>query len=171
MQEGSGEKEWTQDNSPGIDGLRLKSIRIKSDGLVTENPSLNKEINIEIDYLNEIENENFFVSIHLVNEAGITAFTSSNFEGASIEKDEWAYKKYEKGHYRTICTIPSFLLNDGIYSVNIFINKKIDWKALINVQDAITFKVNDSIEMRTDFSGKWVGIVRPKLGWKTTKVI
>jgi len=170
MQEGIGEKTWSKDNRPGSKGIEISAIRVISDGIITNNPSLDKEIEIEIDYQNNIDNENFFISIHVVNEAGVVAFSSSNFEGASIKKDIWAYKKYEKGKYKTKCSIPRYLLNDGIYSIHLFINKKIDWSAVVNVQDAISFKVSDSIKMRSDFSGKWVGVVRPKLGWETHKI-
>ena len=169
--EPSGIVKWENlETAPGDNRIKLKSVKVISCGKITGTPGLGEEIDIEIDYWNLEENERRLVSIHLINESGVTVLTSANFDGASITQDSWFHKKYPKGLFRTKCIIPAFLLQDGIYSIHLFINRWIDMAVILNQKDVISFKVEDSLEMRAEYKGKWTGVVRPKLGWCTEKI-
>ena len=170
VKRGVGEHIWEEEKAPGDNRIKLKAIRIKSEGSITNTPSLENEIDIEIDYWNYIDNMGLLVGVHLINSTGVTVFTSANFEGASLIRDNWFYKNYPKGLFRTICKIPAFLLNEGIYTVHLYINKKLDWAVILGQKDVIGFRVKDSFEMRRDYTGKWTGVIRPKLGWFTEKI-
>jgi lipopolysaccharide transport system ATP-binding protein len=38
------------------------------------------------------------------------------------------------------------------------------------VRDAITFEVLDTSDMRAEYHGHWLGVVRPKLPWSTQSI-
>lgn len=167
----SGEITWDREGAaPGNHQVRLNAIRIVSDGKVTGSPSIDKDIEIQVDYWNLEEDAKRVISFHVVNEMGITIFTSSNFDGATLTPDEWYNKKYPYGLFRTRCIIPSFLLNDGVYNVHLFITKWLTGGVLIKQKDLISFNVEDSIEMRKGLHSKWIGAVRPKLAWSTERI-
>lgn len=57
--------------------------------------------------------------------------------------------------------IPSDLLNDGLYSIDLYCVDNANLKAMFNIADVLSFEVKD--ERKSDWIGKWTGIVRPKL--------
>ena len=38
------------------------------------------------------------------------------------------------------------------------------------VADAITFEVADTSDMRAEYQGHWLGMIRPKLEWSTSEI-
>jgi hypothetical protein len=41
---------------------------------------------------------------------------------------------------------------------------------ILRLQNAVSFDAQESEEMRKEFTGKWLGVVRPRLLWKTEKI-
>jgi lipopolysaccharide transport system ATP-binding protein len=37
----------------------------------------------------------------------------------------------------------------------------------VQVNDVIAFTVHETGEMRREFTGRWIGVVRPRLEWRT----
>ena len=159
-----------EETAPGDSRVKLKSVKIISENKVTASTKIDKDIVIEIDYWNYEEGAKRLISIHLINEVGVTVFAAANFEATSLEKDKWYYKPYPKGLFKTRMTIPAFFLNDGLYSISLFINRNATEGAIIKQRNLISFSVEDSLDMRTEFKGKWIGVVRPKLSWRTKKI-
>lgn len=103
------------------------------------------KITIEIELLTS--SNNISLGIELFNQAQVCVFklASMSFN--------------ETGRYTASCIIPPHLLNDDVYSANIYVfqNRSVILKALSEV---LQFRV---IEKTHDESwyGKWIGVVRP----------
>ena len=67
---------------------------------------------------------------------------------------------------RSRCVLPGNFLNDGRYTVHVAVRTDITqieaWAG-----DAVSFTVHDTGEMRREFGGRWLGVVRPRLAWQT----
>jgi hypothetical protein len=150
--------------------LKLKAIRIISDGSVTSTPKLNKDIEIQIDYWNLQENARRVISVHVLNGLGYTILTTTNWKSSSLTYDPWVDRKYPIGLFRTSCIIPKYLLNAGMHSINLYINGTSAFDNILLIKNAISFNAEDDMERINDFPGEWVGAIRPKLAWKTTQL-
>lgn len=64
------------------------------------------------------------------------------------------------------CTLPSNFLNEGLYSVNAIVLTDIT-QVEIFAREAVSFTVYDTGAMRKEYSGIWIGVVRPRLAWQT----
>lgn len=167
----SGEKCWDSlEDAPGNHQVRLKAIRIMSDGQCTPTPSINQCIDIQVDYWNLENNSRRFVSIHVINAMGFLIFATSNMKTASLTYDQWVYKRYPVGLFRTSCTIPKFLLNTGMYSITLHINGTMAVDNILFERNVISFDVQDDPDRLTEYSGEWIGAIRPKLAWKTEQL-
>jgi len=149
--EKTGEVSWASPEvAPGNERVRLKAVRIVSEGQTTGVVDISKEFRIEVDYWNLEPNARRVVSIHLHNSMGICVLALANYPSASIVPDPWYERLYPKGIFRTSCTIPG----DNI----------------IVVRDILSFIVRETGGMRKEFTGKFLGTVRPRLDWHTVKI-
>ena len=62
--------------------------------------------------------------------------------------------------------IPGNFLNDKTYRINAFLVPE-DIHGLAIAEDALTFNVTDTGEMRKEYTGEWIGLIRPRLEWNT----
>jgi lipopolysaccharide transport system ATP-binding protein len=167
----SGEESWQdKENAPGNHQVKLKAIRIVSDGKITGTPGYDHDIEIQIDYWNLTADERRLVSLHVHDVMGILLFTSGNMTSVSSTHDEWCYKKYPEGLFRTNCIIPKELLNTGIHSLSLYINGLGSNDNILLQKHVISFEVKEIQSLRKEYYGKWLGAVRPKLSWKTEKL-
>jgi hypothetical protein len=98
-------------------------------------------------------------SFHIIDKHGSCLFATSNLHDA-----EWSTKNYERGYYRANCAIPANLLNDGQYRVSAFIVT--DLKNIVaTTEESVTFSVFDDGATKGDYTGPWIGHVRPLLSW------
>jgi lipopolysaccharide transport system ATP-binding protein len=169
--EQSGEVCW---DSPGVapsnERVRLKAVRVVSEDGATADVDISKELRIEVDYWNLEADRRRLVSVHLHNSMGICVLTSSNMASASLTPDPWYSRRYPIGLFRTSCTIPGCLLNDGLHSITIYVNEKGASDNIIIVRDVLSFTVQDTGLMPKEYTGKWIGAVRPRLNWQTTQL-
>lgn len=167
----SGEKRWdSMDDAPGNHQVRLKAIRVITRGLCSATPSIKDDIEIQIDYWNLEKDARRLLSIHVINAMGFLILTTSNMKMASITYDPWIHKKYPIGLFRTSCTIPKHLLNTGMYSITLYINGTMAVDNILIQRNVISFEVQDDPERLSEYSGEWIGAIRPKLAWKTEKI-
>lgn len=169
-EEQKGEVSWASaDVAPGDERVRLKAVRVVSGGVVTGEVDIAKEFQIEIDYWNLEPNSRRLVSIHLHTSMGVCVLTSANSASACLVPDPWYSRHYPRGMFRTSCTIPGLLLNDDIHSISLYINEMTATDNIIVLRDILTFTVQDTGAMRKEYTGKWIGAVRPRLHWRTTQ--
>lgn len=169
--EQTGEVSWNSPvGAPGNDRVRLKSVRIVSEGEARGEVDISKEFRVEVEYFNLQPNQRRFLSISLSNSLGMCLFTSANLPSISLTVDPWYFDVYPEGIFRTSCTIPGFLLNEGLHSISVFINGSSLQDKILRVKDVVSFTVRDSGAMREEFTGPWMGAVRPRLSWQTVQL-
>ena len=67
------------------------------------------------------------------------------------------------GLFRAHCTIPPNFLNEGRYTITAIVS--IDGNnSQVLLEEAVSFTVHDTGEMRKEYQGGWIGVVRPKPG-------
>lgn len=166
-----GETVWNNPKkAPGNHLVRLKAIRILSNGQITGYPVVDKDIEIQVDYWNLEANSRRFIAIQIDNMMNFTVFTSSNLKMSSLTYDPWVYKAYPVGLFRTICVIPKYLLNTGIYHISLFINGAMVSDNIVIQRNVLSFDVQEDVDLRRNYSGPWVGAVRPILPWRTEQL-
>ncbi|MFC1848229.1 ABC transporter ATP-binding protein [Chloroflexota bacterium] len=162
-----GEVSWDDiETAPGNENVRLKAVRIKSNHVVTSNVPIDKEIVIEMDYWNLKEEAILITGIHLKDKMNSYILASANLPSANLSVDPWFDNKRPKGIYRSRCIIPANLLNNEYYAINVHVqNQRNEWQA--HAESVISFLVHDTGNMRAEYSGHWVGVIRPRLTWST----
>ena len=163
-----GEVSWSSiEASPGNENVKLKSVQIICNDIVSSEVWIDQEITIKMCYYNYQQDSILLSSIHLKDRNGFFILASADFACANLIKDEWYNRKRPQGFYETICIIPSNFLNYQYYSLDIgILNGDKEWQ--IWEKDIISFQVNDTGVMKEEYMGNWVGVIRPKLTWKTT---
>jgi lipopolysaccharide transport system ATP-binding protein len=166
--ETGGEVTWDDpQTAPGNENVRLKAVRIRSNGNVASDVLIDEDIRIEVEYWNLKDGVKFYTGIQLVDKMNSIVFASINRPSANLMSDEWSQKARPQGLYRSTCVIPANFLNNDLYSIN-FITRH-QRGTLRNVQNdgVINLTVHETGEMKKEFSGNWGGIIRPKLAWQT----
>ena len=162
----SSECQWYRRQVSDSTDAILLSAKIISGGETSERVDISKEISIEIVYENLRHELGLYTSIHLKDTFGNNVLASVNFPSGTIQKDDYACRKLVKGKYRTRCVLPKNFLNNTTYTVSVLILKH-DMSVILIHEDILRFTGVDIGEMSKEFSGHWIGSVRPKLLWKT----
>lgn len=158
---------WDEpETAPGNNIFRLHAVRIYSDGDYKTDVAIDKDIQIEVEYWNLQPGTIAHTSIHLLDKLGTVVLASTNFPSANLIPDKWYGQPHPTGLFKTSCTIPANFLNEGIYSIHVILltDKGADE---VFFKDAVSFTVHETGEMRKEYTGVWIGVVRPKLAWKT----
>ena len=108
-------------------------------------------------------------SIHLLDKYKIPVLASGNLKSTTINIDEYAGRNYPIGLYKTNCTIPPNFLNDGNYSINVILLTNVS-NIHVFMNEVVSFEMVDTGEMSKEYTGGWIGVVRPKLEWHTTMI-
>jgi lipopolysaccharide transport system ATP-binding protein len=161
------ERSWPDfQSAPGNEHVRIMGVRVVSGGRVTSNVAINQPVIVEIDFCNTRPGAFLSSNIQLFDKSGIGVLSSVNWSSAALGEDEWSGAPYPEGTYRASCVIPGNFLNESTYSINAIILS--DTANIIAMaEEAVSFTVHDTGEMRREYTGHWLGIVRPKLAWQT----
>lgn len=145
------------------------SISMHSGGEITSSVDIKKDITIRLEYVVAVDNAVVYPSIHLLDNVGTVIFATFNGPSATIGLDENFGKQLKKGKYVSELIIPGNFLNEKSYSINAFL-VPLDANNLAIVEDALSFVVTDTGEMRKEYGGDWTGLIRPKMAWKTNRL-
>ena len=168
--ERSGVVSWSEEEAaPSSPVVRLCAVRILSKGEITGDVGIDEPVEVQVDFLNRQPGAMLSTSIHLVDNMGGNVLSSANFPSASLSPDEWFGRPYPEGLFRTTCTIPANFLNEGLYGINVVILNQVRRQEIL-ARQVIQFTVHDTGEMRAEWTGKWIGVVRPRLAWRTEHV-
>lgn len=165
----NGEVNWpTVQVAPGNDKIRIKAVRVISKGIITDEPIIDSEIVIEIDYWVLKENIIIYTSVQLRDQMGTIVFASVNWPSANLSMDSWAGKPRPRGLYRSRCVIPPNTLNDIYYTIDVgMANERNYWHEDLGGLNIMSFIGTDMGTMKQQYSGSWAGAIRPKLSWST----
>ncbi|MEI8245088.1 MAG: ABC transporter ATP-binding protein [Lentisphaerota bacterium] len=168
-----GEVIWHDiDKAPGNDLVRLHSVRILQDGQTgaAAEVDIAKDIIIQLEYWNLKDGLCLYPAIWLRDPLGAPLLSSGNAPSMSIGGDMWYGKPYPKGLFKSICRIPGNFFNEGTYSVTAIVGI-LPTNTQILEDYLLSFTVHDTGEMRKEFTGGWLGTVRPKLAWNTENIL
>ena len=167
FQESPGEIVWSDpQTAPGNENVRLRAIRILSGGRASSIVDIEKDAHVHIEFWNLKEGARLCTSIHLMDQMGNPVLASNNMHSVNLTRDDWFGKLFPKGLYRAVCTLPGNFLNEGTYTVVPHVMS--DLVVLeATAPSGLSFDVHDTGGMRKEYSGPWVGVVRPRLAWQT----
>ena len=147
--------------------FKLLSVGLFGSNGYTNEFILNEPIHCEIQYeITEIATT-CVPSIHLLDKYGECILATFNSDSATLNNDPLYGKVLERGIYKTICTIPSNFLNQNTYQISVFLSESERFTEMTVATQVLTFSAIDDGETSKEFSGTWVGLVRPKLNWST----
>jgi lipopolysaccharide transport system ATP-binding protein len=167
---GAANVEWSDPvHAPGNPVAALRAVRIlQGNPLVSAaDVDISKDIIVEIDYWARRGGEKLYTGLWLRDAAGTAVLSSVNHKSVSLTPDPWNLRPHPPGLYRSRCIIPGNFLNEGIYSVAALVGRNMSDTQVLQ-DNAVSFQVHDTGEMRKEYSGQWLGTVRPKLAWNTT---
>jgi lipopolysaccharide transport system ATP-binding protein len=165
--EESGSLFWPDvSTAPGNENVRIRSVAIISGGVDTTQVPIDQPITIELEYWNLKEGGSLVCGFELRDTTNNYVLASNDRPSANTAPDGWFGRPRPKGLYRTRCVIPANLLNNLHYTVDIgVLNSRNEWEA--RVADRLDIVVYETGEMTREYSGVWLGAVRPKLAWTT----
>lgn len=162
----TGEKTWPVHECPGSSRVRIRSVRVVSEGEIKSAVSIDRPITFEVDFETLVPGIDWSVSLHVIHPSAGDVLSTANFPSATLGPDEWSNRTYPLGRFRSRCTLPSNFLNEGIFLINVAIMKSVA-ETEVFVREILQFTAQDTGGMRKEYTGQWIGIVRPRLAWKT----
>ena len=147
------------EEAPGNDIIRIKSV-----ALIPEDDGMNLPIDVRTTLTIKFEMWVMEEGLRLLTGLHLFAF------GGEVVLDVMSpFTAVNKGLIEGQCTIPGNLLNDGSYYISLIVYSD-SWDQLYHYQQCLTFDVDDYREPLMNFSGKWMGAIRPKLPVRLVQV-
>jgi len=156
--------------APGDNVVKLFQVRVLSeDGKPVSEVDIQKDVLVELTYWNYEEGVKLITSIHVVNNQGAVLLVTFNGPAANLISDPWYDKPRPKGLYKSICRIPGNLLEEGLYSINVFIvSQSVARVKHVSHERLVFFNVIDTEAKYEEYRGLGGrGAIRHKLAWKT----
>src|SRR5574340_957706 len=151
--------------APGNEVVRLRAVRIQTEsGVVTDRFDIRRPIDMEIEF-DIIKPGHILVPVfNLHNDEDVVICTVHDRDPA------WRRKSRPMGRYICTARIPGNLLTEGVITVAVVVMTEDPFRLHAYVPQVVGFRVNESAAgdgARGDFSGRWVGVIRPLLEWRT----
>jgi lipopolysaccharide transport system ATP-binding protein len=149
----AGEITWEAARPEANNGrLRLIAVRILCDDKITPDVMIDKPVVVQYDFEVLQDGLNVSSSIHLLEKNGTCVLATGTLS-----------KVLARGRYQHACVFPGNFLNDGNYSINLFLITDTT-RQDVRIQEAISFFVHET-KGREDYLGVIIGCVRPQLEW------
>jgi|ERR1043166_5927884 lipopolysaccharide transport system ATP-binding protein len=160
------ERSWPELlKAPGDESVRIQAVRvIDRHANVLQRVDITERTTVEVEYSLMKESAPINVSISLHSEDDVYVLASPSICGGPS-----AVPVTEPGRYRSRCTIPANLLNEGCYAVSVFLVSDAN-HVLAHVDRTIAFDTYDLGQTRANYFGYWGGVVRPLLPWETIRL-
>lgn len=147
---------WSIEKAPGNSNAKITSIKIKTEGKFFY---IEKQIEIEIEYLNFIDNHLINVSISILDDKEVYVLASPNLKRIPLGK----------GKYKSVCIIPNDLLNKGKYFFTVLLVGN-NLEIITQLDKIVAIEVDEEGTNRGNYYGYWGGLVRPYLKWENTQI-
>ena len=168
--ETGGVVEWTDATlCPQDDVVRLWRVQTVADGEATGRVPTGRELNVLVDYEMMCAGYDMAVSVHLYSALGACVFATTNYPSVSATPDPWGMKEHPPGRYQSHLTLPANFLNEGHYSLHVYLVSGASHVRIAR-PDVLSFIAEDTGEMRAEYTGPWIGVIRPRLPWHTKRV-
>lgn len=148
---------WNEIEAPGDDRIKLLNVKVKP----TKGRILDITSGITFEFLchNYLQNTSVDVTFELTSEDEVLLMHHGNY----IDDPE----NLTEGIYKISASIEPYILNKGIYSLNVFFGLQ-SREVLLRVDNVLKFEINDSI---IDHIVKSLpGILKPKVSYETKKL-
>ncbi|HXY86018.1 MAG TPA: ABC transporter ATP-binding protein [Gaiellaceae bacterium] len=161
---GGASHEWPDlATAPGKDFVRLRSVRVLQDDVVTDSVDVRKPVGLEIGFTVLRLGEAVFPKVKVYDRDGNVAFNA-------LDTSERWQEPSTPGDYAAIAWIPPNLLNEGLISVDVGICSLGSQKLIphAGAADVVSFHVHDpgmGDSARGLFTGQLRGAIRPLLDW------
>lgn len=159
-------EEWADvGQAPGNEVVRLRAVRVQTEsGTIAGQFDIRKSIDLEVEF-DVLKPGHVFVPVfNLHNEEDVIVFIAHDRDPA------WQRTPRPTGRYVSTARIPGNFLAEGVMAVATLMMSEDPFRVHAHVPRAIGFRVDDSgngDSARGDFHGRWPGVVRPLLQWKT----
>lgn len=165
----SASRKWKNpDGAPGGESVRLRAIRVTGrDKTVSENFDIREPIRVEMEYDVIKDGVELLPNIYFWNEFEVCAF------GAIDNDQHWRERPRPVGTYTSTVEIPGNLLSSGRFYVNAALQTLKPMITQFYERSVVAFQVIDRSGYDTArgiFTGEMVGVVRPRLKWKTKSI-
>ena len=110
-----------------------------------------------------------YAALWLKDKVGTVVFAASSMPSSNLRPDALGGCVHTRGVFRTVCTVPGNFLNEGLYTITPIVGR-LPVKTIALKEDELSFVGHDTGSMRKEYLGHWIGVVRPKLAWSTSKV-
>jgi lipopolysaccharide transport system ATP-binding protein len=130
---------------------------------VSEIVDIRKPVSIEVEYWNLQESLKPTISMHFINEDGVTLFCTNDWTNL-----QWWNKTRTPGLVRATCKVPGNFLAEGRVFLLVAVCTYNPDVVHVLERDAASFQVVDRSEgdgVRGVHSKRWPGILRPMLEW------
>jgi lipopolysaccharide transport system ATP-binding protein len=146
---------------PGSDGQLISSSITDEDGRSPTLIAMSTAFCIRTEYRVTRDHVPVHLTLHLVNEQGIVAFTTTN--APLLAQTGYGDRS---GCYRSVCHVPGNLLNSGLYHVKVLLVRNGNVVFFAD-ESVLTFEVADTEPRNEGWHGKEPGVVQPALRWET----
>lgn len=170
VSESHSERVWKDPSTaPGNERIRLHGVRIISDGGITGEVDIDKNVSVQVDFWTLAPDiRNNYINIYLLDKSGNAVLSTANTPAANLEPEEWFDRAHPAGLFRATCTIPGNFLNDGLYYISIYVVTLGPLSVEAQAEQVVSFTVFDTGVMREPGAGRnWDGVVRVRLPWHT----
>ena len=159
----TGERVWTPEEVPAsARPFRPIALRVRDRrGAVVDTVRSVEPFTIEIEYALDAPVQGLRVGLYLMSMRGEHVFTS--FDTDDPEKFE-RYTVREAGRYRSVCTVPGDLLNEGRYALGINASAY-RVRRFFQDENALVFTVDGTGAPGKQWPEQRMGLVRPRLDW------
>ncbi|MGZ4966215.1 MAG: ABC transporter ATP-binding protein, partial [Chthoniobacterales bacterium] len=148
------EVNWEESDRTVNDGrLRLVSARVLCEDRITSDVEIDKATIVQYDFEVLKDGLNVCSSIHLTDKHDVCVLVGGTLS-----------RPLKKGRYQHSCVFPANFLNDGRYSISIYLITEVTRHDVV-VRNAITFFVHET-KARSEYFGTVIGCIRPQLEWK-----
>jgi lipopolysaccharide transport system ATP-binding protein len=155
------DREWPdRETAPGNERIRLRRARLEPGNIAVSTP-----FQIELEYWNRKPGTRVGLSLFVYNQEGVCIFNTT-----TAREPCWHGRPHPEGLFRSACRVPGNLLNAGTYTVMVKFYQGGAKGVLYQQADLLQFEVQDIVEDRGEWFGRWPGAVRPDLRWTTAAV-
>jgi lipopolysaccharide transport system ATP-binding protein len=165
----TGEVTWSPAECPGTTRVKIRSVKVVGDGETKAVLSIDRPINFEVEFETFVPGLDLSVSLHLVHPSAGDILSTANFPSASLGIDEWAGRTFPVGRFRSVCTLPANFLNEGMFLLNVAIMRSVR-DTEVFIREVLQFTAQETGGMRKEYTGQWIGVVRPRFAWQTEKL-
>jgi lipopolysaccharide transport system ATP-binding protein len=148
--------------APGNAKARVHAVRVRdANGDLAMQIAIDSEMTIEVEYWTLVPDTVLNVNMSLFTDQGIYVLSSP-----SMTDTVWYQRPHPTGLFRSRCTIPAQLLNQGRYTVTVLLVEN-SCTIIAQVDEVVSIELTDPGAQRGGYFGHWHGVIRPTLTWIT----